>query len=49
MAEYLINDRYSVKANLNNVGNVLYADSLYRGHYVPGTGRLLYVGLNAKF
>ena len=49
MAEYSINSRYTVKANLNNVGNTLYADSLYRGHYVPGTGRLLYVGLNAKF
>ena len=49
MAEYAINDRFTVKANLNNVANTLYADSLYRGHYVPGTGRLLYVGLNAKF
>ena len=49
MAEYVIDDRFTVKANLNNVGNVLYADSLYRGHYVAGTGRLLYVGLSAKF
>ena len=49
MAEYAFNDRYTVKANLNNAANTLFADSLYRGHYVPGTGRLLYVGLNAKF
>ena len=49
LAEYAINDRFTVKANLNNVANTLYADSLYRGHYVPGAGRLLYVGLNAKF
>ncbi len=49
MAEYAFNDRYTVKANLNNVANTLYADSLYRGHYVPGAGRLLYVSLNAKF
>ncbi len=49
MAEYMLNDRFTVKANLNNVANTLYADSLYRGHYVPGAGRLLYVGLTAKF
>ncbi len=49
MAEYLIDERFTVKANLNNVGNVLYGDSLYRGHYVPGAGRLLYVSLSAKF
>ena len=49
MAEYMINDRFTVKANLNNVADTLYADSLYRGHYVPGAGRLLYVGLSAKF
>ena len=49
LAEYAINDRYTVKAHLNNVANTLYADSLYRGHYVPGAGRLLYMSLNAKF
>ena len=49
MAEYAFNDRYTVRANLNNVANTLYADSLYRGHYLPGAGRLLYVSLNAKF
>ncbi len=49
MAEYMIDERFTVKANLNNIGNVLYGDSLYRGHYVPGTGRLLYVSLSAKF
>ena len=49
MAEYAIDDRFTVKANLNNIGNVLYADSLYRGHYVAGAGRLLYVGLSANF
>ncbi len=49
MAEYIFDERFTVKANLNNVGNVLYGDSLYRGHYVPGAGRLLYVSLSAKF
>ena len=49
MAEYTIDDRFTVKANLSNVTNKLYADALYRGHYVPGAGRIFQVGLTAKF
>ena len=49
MTEYTINERWSMKANINNLANTLYADSLYRGHYVPGAGRIVYVSLNAKF
>ena len=49
LAEYIINERVTVKANINNVANTLYADSLYRGHYVPGTGRMLYAGMSVKF
>jgi catecholate siderophore receptor len=49
MAEYIINQQFTVKANVSNVTNKLYADSLYRGHYIPGTGRLVQVALNAKF
>jgi catecholate siderophore receptor len=49
MAEYLINERLTLKANLGNVGNKLYADALYSGHYVPGAGRNLQVTLTAQF
>jgi catecholate siderophore receptor len=49
MAEYTINDRFRVKANLSNVTDKLYGESLYRGHYVPGAGRLLQVALTAQF
>ncbi len=49
LAEYMINDTFTVKANLSNVTNKLYGDSLYRGHYVPGAGRLLQVALTARF
>ena len=49
MAEYLINEQLTLKANLNNVGNKLYADALYSGHYVPGAGRTLQLSLSAKF
>lgn len=49
MAEYTINQQFTVKANLSNVTNKLYAESLYRGHYIPGAGRMLQVALTAKF
>ena len=49
LAEYIVNDKVTVKANINNIANTLYADSLYRGHYVPGAGRLLYAGVSVKF
>lgn len=49
MAEYRVNQNVAVKANLSNITDKLYADSLYRGHYIPGAGRLLQVALTAKF
>lgn len=49
MSEYKFDERYTVKANLTNVANKLYADSLYTGHYVPGAGRMAQVTLNVKF
>ena len=49
MAEYRINERYQIKTNLTNVGDLLYADALYSGHYVPGAGRTLQATLTAKF
>ncbi len=49
MAEYTHNASVSVKANLANVNNTLYADSLYSGHYIPGAGRNAQVTLNVKF
>ncbi len=49
MAEYVVNDMLAVKANLTNVTNKLYADSLYSGHYIPGAGRLLQVSASMKF
>lgn len=49
MAEYTVNDRYTVKANLTNVTNKLYADAIYSGHYVPGAGRLFQVTASVKF
>ena len=49
MAEYKVNENLIVKANLSNVGNKLYADQLYSGHYIPGPGRLFQVTGTIKF
>lgn len=49
MAEYKLSDRWMVRSNINNVTNKYYADSLYRGHYIPGAGRLAQLNLSASF
>jgi catecholate siderophore receptor len=49
LAEYMINDRWTLKANVSNLTNKLYADALYRGHYVPGVGRLVQVSVSSRF
>lgn len=49
MAEYKISEKFTVKANVSNVTNKLYADQLYSGHYVPGPGRLFQVTGTMKF
>ncbi|OYU45240.1 MAG: TonB-dependent siderophore receptor [Burkholderiales bacterium PBB4] len=49
MAEYTHSETVSVKANLSNVTNALYADALYTAFYVPGMGRNAQVTLNVKF
>ncbi len=48
MAEYRFDERYSLKGNVSNVGNTLYADQLYSGHYIPGAGRYVQLTLSAK-
>jgi len=49
MAEYAFNARVSFKANVNNLADKYYADSLYRGHYLPGLGRLVQANVTVKF
>lgn len=49
MGEYKLDQRTTLKANVSNVANTLYADSLYVGHYVPGAGRNTQLTLNVKF
>jgi len=49
MAEYHFMDDFTLKANLTNVTNKLYADQLYPAHYVPGAGRLLQMTASYRF
>lgn len=48
MAEYTL-ERLSMKFNLTNISNKLYADMLYRGHYIPGKGRDFQMTVAYKF
>ena len=42
MAEWVpLRNRLTLKLNVSNATNKLYADALYTGHFVPGAGRLV--------
>ncbi|WP_374370586.1 TonB-dependent receptor [Piscinibacter sp.] len=48
MAEYTAGD-LSFKLNVTNVTDKLYADQLYRGHYVPGKARTVQLTTSIRF
>ncbi|MBT0571161.1 TonB-dependent siderophore receptor [Curvibacter sp. CHRR-16] len=49
MTEYQYSKKVTIKGNVTNALNKLYADALYTNFYVPGAGRLIQVGVNVKF
>lgn len=49
MTEYQFSKKVTIKGNVTNALNTLYADALYNNFYVPGAGRLIQVGVNVKF
>ena len=49
MGEYKFSEKVVLKGNLINATDKLYADAVYNGHYLPGSGRNLQVSLNVKF
>jgi len=48
MAEYTAGN-LAVKLNVTNVADKLYADELYRGHYIPGQGRTVQLTTSVSF
>ncbi len=49
MAEYSFDEKTSLKLNVTNLTNKLYADSLYRGFYAPGAARSAQLTLKHRF
>lgn len=49
MVEYTVNDQTSVRLNVSNLTDKLYADSLYRGFYTPGAPRRVLLSLKTVF
>ena len=48
MISYRIQD-VRLQLNANNLTNKLYADNVYRGHYIPGKGRNFQLTASYKF
>ena len=49
MAEYVLSDAALLKLNITNLTDKLYADSLYRGFYMPGAPRRIELSLKTLF
>ena len=49
MVEYNVNDKTSVKLNISNLTDKLYADTLYRGFYGAGAPRSVQLMLKTRF
>jgi catecholate siderophore receptor len=49
MAEYTMTETTTLKLNVTNLTDELYADSLYRGFYVPGAARTVQLTLKKLF
>lgn len=49
MAEYAVARDLLLKLNVTNATDKLYADALYRGHYVPGAPRTIQLTASYKF
>ncbi len=49
MAEYTINQTFTARLNVGNVGNKVYGDQLYPGFYTPGETRSVKLTLVSQF
>jgi catecholate siderophore receptor len=49
MVEYMVSESATLKLNVTNLSNKLYADALYRGFYGPGAARTVQLSLKSTF
>ena len=49
MVEYAFDEKTSLKLNVSNLFDRVYADALYRGFYTPGAARSVQVTLKTRF
>lgn len=49
MVEYIVDEKTTVKFNVSNITDKLYADALYRGFYTPGAPRKLMLSVKTVF
>jgi len=49
MVEYAASANTLVKLSITNLTDKLYADALYRGHYIPGAARTVELSLKTLF
>lgn len=49
MVEYVVDEKTTVKFNVSNITDKLYADALYRGFYTPGAPRKLMLSVKTVF
>jgi catecholate siderophore receptor len=49
MVEYVVDEKTTVKFNVTNLTDKLYADGLYRGFYAPGAPRKLMLSVKTVF
>lgn len=49
MVEYTVDEKTTVKFNVSNITDKLYADALYRGFYTPGAPRKLMLSVKTVF
>jgi len=49
MAEYTFDQKTSLKLNVTNLSDKLYADSLYRGFYTAGAARTVQLTVKTRF
>jgi catecholate siderophore receptor len=49
MVEYSLDEKTTLKLNVSNLTDRIYADALYRGFYTPGAPRSVQLTVKTRF